>query len=405
MKRVIRPFYNSHFLHHGYSRICRRCFSFNNLLLSETKIVEEMESRFTIKTIHDLPMQPIVPKPVVYTPLDKIRTNFINSQTYDPFLNYYVLIISGAFCPPHILHLHCLEVVKSFIEGVPLELLQHGDKQTHLRSHSKVVGGYFSPAHDDYCWFKYYYKGYIPAIERIKMLQEMIEQSSWLDVDSYECGSPSFLNFTKVTNRLNSYLKQHISPSIKVVFVCGADVLMKVSFEGFDDDIHIAVLPREQYSTKDIEKKITNYHDRFNMSNVLYLDTERMSEMANRLYGHDKDIFHLVNHQLQNTKQHVRNINEPILKRLGHACSGKDLQQCTLSSTMIRDLLFKKEYDKLNNYLHPGVLEFLKSYWPSQVQYFNELKEVHRHLETNFFPSSTFLSHHPHNTNPRGLVF
>ena len=84
-----------------------------------------------------------------------------------------------------------------------------------------VIGGYFSPCHDDYISKKPFFTD--TAAVSVYHCQEKLSCHPWLMVDPFEAlYTRSTINFTEVIERLGKYLKKHVG-EIQVAYVYGAD--------------------------------------------------------------------------------------------------------------------------------------------------------------------------------------
>jgi nicotinic acid mononucleotide adenylyltransferase len=118
-----------------------------------------------------------------------------------------VLLATGSFCPIHDGHVDMMKQAKQALQ-------QRG---------WDVLGGYFSPGHEQYVEYKTGSK-YIETFERIDIINNKIKNEPWLRVDPWEAVFNSVaVNFTDVILRLKSYLKSVTGLDIDVVYVCGSD--------------------------------------------------------------------------------------------------------------------------------------------------------------------------------------
>lgn len=157
-----------------------------------------------------------------------IKAGFIYDKLDQDCLNYYnlnllttpvsklkdfsdeekpvVLLSTGGFDPIHDGHIYMMEFAKETLE----------------KNGYKVIGGYFSPSHPSYVSTKPFCK--INAYERLDLCQECVKNSDWLMIDPWESiYVKTYINFTDVINRLELYLKKHVSSRIQVAYVFGGD--------------------------------------------------------------------------------------------------------------------------------------------------------------------------------------
>lgn len=118
-----------------------------------------------------------------------------------------VLLSTGGFFPVHAGHVAMMEAARRQLEAAG----------------NRVVGGYLSPAHDDYIRLKC---GSVdePVSCRLARADAALAGTGWLSVDPWEALARRVaVNYTDVTARLETYLRHHVHPAIEVVYVCGAD--------------------------------------------------------------------------------------------------------------------------------------------------------------------------------------
>ena len=157
------------------------------------------------------------------TPTDKLNVNDVD--------NPIVLLATGAFAPLCDANIEMMELAK--------QVLSHNGYN--------VIGGYFSPSHDDYANTRP--QTTKSASERVYEAQKALDNSDWLMVDPWESLYVSdCINFTDVINRLELYLKKHVDKNIRVAYVFSGDKSnfmycfehhgIGVCVERFEDDVY-----------------------------------------------------------------------------------------------------------------------------------------------------------------------
>ncbi len=123
-----------------------------------------------------------------------------------------VLLTTGGFSPIHNGHLSMMEVAKQEVE----------------KRGYQVVGGYFSPSHDDYVSQKYGGEAELNSQHRIYLSQLAVHESDWLMVDPWESRYvPTDINFTDVISHLKQYLAYYLKqPALDIFYVFGSDNAM-----------------------------------------------------------------------------------------------------------------------------------------------------------------------------------
>ncbi|GAQ77772.1 Nicotinate/nicotinamide mononucleotide adenyltransferase [Klebsormidium nitens] len=141
-------------------------------------------------------------------PLDKLC--FTHSQEGQPI----VLVSTGSFNPPTILHLRMFELARD-------DLTADG---------YSVLGGYMSPVNDAYGK-----KGLLPAHHRIAMCRLAAADSDLLMVDPWEALQADFQRSIKVLKRIQQGVnaaRPEGMPPVRLMLVCGADLLESFSRPG-----------------------------------------------------------------------------------------------------------------------------------------------------------------------------
>lgn len=118
-----------------------------------------------------------------------------------------VLLSTGGFFPVHRGHLEMMAQARAAATAAGW----------------RVVGGYLSPAHDDYIRLKC---GSVPigVSERLAGAETTVAATGWLSVDPWEALARRVaVNYTDVTARLQAYLRAHLDPAIEVAYVGGGD--------------------------------------------------------------------------------------------------------------------------------------------------------------------------------------
>lgn len=143
------------------------------------------------------------------TQLDKIQKR-IKDTPVTSSKKPLILLTTGAFAPIHEGH---LEIMESAYKEL-----------SRLGFH--VIGGYISPAHDDYVATKGAMAETWKADLRLSSIHQVLTRYDWLDVDPWMCSyAQTDLNFTDVIIRMESYIAKHVKSErkIEVAYVFGSD--------------------------------------------------------------------------------------------------------------------------------------------------------------------------------------
>nr|XP_002121198.3 nicotinamide/nicotinic acid mononucleotide adenylyltransferase 1 [Ciona intestinalis] len=98
-----------------------------------------------------------------------------------------VLLCCGSFNPVTVGHLKMFEIARSFLE--------------HTGKHI-VIGGVFSPVHENYSK-----TGLLPSTYRAAMCNIAIQKHAWLSVDTWESSQPDWVKTIKVLQHLSNKIK------------------------------------------------------------------------------------------------------------------------------------------------------------------------------------------------------
>ncbi|TXG53252.1 hypothetical protein EZV62_022421 [Acer yangbiense] len=155
-------------------------------------------------------------------PLDKLSLESINKDKV-----YVVLVATGSFNPPTYMHLRMFELARDALnaEGYC------------------VIGGYLSPVND-----AYKKKGLISAEHRIQLCNLACKSSKFIMVDPWEANQNSFQRTLTILSRIKKFLSEDglISrESLKVMLVCGSDLLQSFGIPGFWIPEQVSIICRD----------------------------------------------------------------------------------------------------------------------------------------------------------------
>lgn len=152
-------------------------------------------------------------------PLEKLSLESIDEdrslETTNREKMYVALVATGSFNPPTNMHLRMFELARDA-----------------LRSEGYcVIGGYMSPVND-----AYKKRGLISAEHRIQMCDLARKSSEFIMVDPWEANQSTFQRTLTVLSRIKCSLCENgLIPreSLKVMLVCGSDLLESFGIPGF----------------------------------------------------------------------------------------------------------------------------------------------------------------------------
>lgn len=118
-----------------------------------------------------------------------------------------ILLSTGSYCPIHFGHVEMMISARKAVEAAGYN----------------VVGGYFSPSHDEYVKAKTG-GGWIPDFARLKKIRDAISHHPWMQIDPWEAVfNKVAINFTDVIDRLKAYVLRHTGIDADIFYVCGGD--------------------------------------------------------------------------------------------------------------------------------------------------------------------------------------
>jgi len=166
-------------------------------------------------------------------PLEKL-TKQIEKCT-DNSKQKVVLVGTGCYSPVHRMHIHVLDVAKKYLE------------ESHNMA---VVGGFISPSHDCYAAEKLGDEG-IKAIHRVAMIELAVSSSDWICASSWESlGNKDFVSIGGVLHAIDSYIQTKIQTPIRIIYVCGADLILRCGGIDRIGKYNIVAVGRHGYSEK-----------------------------------------------------------------------------------------------------------------------------------------------------------
>jgi len=209
--KILRdPFYGSLYHQYGFNFIQEAGFFFDTAIIN-----------FALEDSLDL----------LCTPLAFLKHGLSNPC---------ILLCTGSLSPIHDGHLEMMEKAKEAVE----------------KTGYQVMGGYFSPGHDEYIRAKTR-EDWIPIYQRIALIQEKIKVRPWIQCDPWEgVFNQVAVNFTDVIYRLELYLEKHLEQEIPVFYVCGSDNARFT--KTFTHEGHCVVVNRPSYSEQYLKYLVNN---------------------------------------------------------------------------------------------------------------------------------------------------
>ncbi|KAF4362296.1 hypothetical protein F8388_008180 [Cannabis sativa] len=148
----------------------------------------------------------------IQLPLIKLGLHLIDNDPKGK--TYVVLVATGSFNPPTYMHLRLFELARDALNSEGF----------------CVIGGYMSPVND-----AYNKRGLISAEHRIQLCELACKSSDFVMVDSWEAKQSSYQRTLTVLSRVKSgfsMLQLNPKESLKVMIVCGSDLLQSFATPG-----------------------------------------------------------------------------------------------------------------------------------------------------------------------------
>ncbi|KAF7815979.1 nicotinamide/nicotinic acid mononucleotide adenylyltransferase isoform X1 [Senna tora] len=151
-------------------------------------------------------------------PFDKLTLELLDEKpllgTSNKGKGYVVLVATGSFNPPTLMHLRMFELARDAL---------------HSEGYC-VIGGYMSPVND-----AYKKKGLISAEHRIHLCNLACKNSDFIMVDPWEASQSTYQRTVTILSRVQSCIcEAGLIPreSLKVMLVCGSDLLHSFGIPG-----------------------------------------------------------------------------------------------------------------------------------------------------------------------------
>ncbi|KAK7260779.1 hypothetical protein RIF29_27076 [Crotalaria pallida] len=186
-------------------------------------------------------MSDVVDVPLL--PLDKLAFPLITPPNNNK--TYVILVSTGSFNPPTFMHLRLFELARDALnsEGYC------------------VIGGYMSPVND-----AYKKKNLVSAEHRIRLCRLACKSSEFVMVDPWEANQSTYQRTLTVLSRIHDKICEtgNVSrESLKVMLVCGSDLLQSFGIPGFWIRDQVKAICRDygvvciRREGQDVEKIIT----------------------------------------------------------------------------------------------------------------------------------------------------
>lgn len=134
-----------------------------------------------------------------------------SSKNNEKSSNLAILVITGAFCPIHNMHIQMLEIAKDFMEN-SLKI--------------NVCAGFLSPSHQFYVAPKLARQGIEAwnSKDRFEMAKLACSSSSWISASSWEINQSDYVNPLKVAQNIHKFFKEKYNKTnFSTFLVCGSD--------------------------------------------------------------------------------------------------------------------------------------------------------------------------------------
>jgi nicotinate (nicotinamide) nucleotide adenylyltransferase len=103
----------------------------------------------------------------------------------------------------------------------------------------QVIGGYVSPAHDSYSKH-----GLLPYYHRIAMCELAVRSEPNMMVDKWESTHEQFQLQYEVLGHIRQELNKQFGTSIRIMYVCGSDLLVRMTMHNLLNDFGVVCAER-----------------------------------------------------------------------------------------------------------------------------------------------------------------
>lgn len=190
------------------------------------------------------------------TPLHKLKKPKTN--------NPVVLLSTGGFSPLHNGHINMMEVAFETLSQQGVD----------------IVGGYFSPSHDNYVLKKHSKTFCIE--ERIKSIEFKIHSHPYLMSCLWEAVlNKEAINFTDVIQRLEDYLRKYYHPNVSICYVFGSD--NQGFIRAFEKLGMCVCVSRDEKLKPELEKIIDS-----NQNRLFFIENSIFSDLSSRNIPREK---------------------------------------------------------------------------------------------------------------------
>mmetsp|Transcript_56375 Transcript_56375/g.115314 ORF Transcript_56375/g.115314 Transcript_56375/m.115314 type:complete len:254 (+) Transcript_56375:121-882(+) len=158
---------------------------------------------------------------LLHFPVDKSK--FMDVSKVPDDMTPAVLISCGSFSPPTVMHMRIFEAAKDFFIST---------REVHK---VEIIGGFVSPVHPGYG------KSSLVAPEdRLDMCRASLQSSEWVLCDDWETKQNAWTRTRLVLDRYRMELNKDGGRKIKVMLLCGSDILDSMIKPGVwsEEDLH-----------------------------------------------------------------------------------------------------------------------------------------------------------------------
>eukprot|EP00291_Cryptomonas_curvata_P011473 CAMPEP_0172177666 /NCGR_PEP_ID=MMETSP1050-20130122/15578_1 /TAXON_ID=233186 /ORGANISM="Cryptomonas curvata, Strain CCAP979/52" /LENGTH=256 /DNA_ID=CAMNT_0012850241 /DNA_START=6 /DNA_END=776 /DNA_ORIENTATION=+ len=179
-------------------------------------------------------------------PVDLDCSKMLPLEKWNPDCTPVVLLASGSYSPPTIMHTRIFETARDFL---------HIDQSERK---IQIVGGFMSPVHELYGKKSLYDSAFTP--HRVELVKLAVESSDWIQCDEWEVKQKEWTRTKIVMDRFTTELnKKFEGKKVRVMFLCGADILGSMSTPGIfiPEDIRVIL----EYGIVCIKRKDSSAED------------------------------------------------------------------------------------------------------------------------------------------------
>lgn len=191
-----------------------------------------------------------------------------------------IILSTGAYCPPHKVHLQNFQVCKNQIKNY------------------NIILGLISPSHDIYVKNKNNFPWDLSCITRLELLDSIIKEEkkeNFIIVDSWEGCQSDFIYFPSVFKlrgeEIQNLSKQILGKEIKFAFLMGADLVIRSNcLECMTKTGIVIIVNRPNFNNQIVQDMKNNLEKKY-QDNVIILEPQQNDFYDAMSSTHIRDLY------------------------------------------------------------------------------------------------------------------